>query len=259
MQSTTIDFRKEAEDRAIKVKQSKQAYDNEANAIQVAAALPRVKPIFKDATQRYESNTIINNSNINNNYNSTAVNAAKLAEVDYRLNGGRARSNTGEFIPPRWIPDEEVHFCSNNNGNPPCLNREFDWVNRKHHCRHCGQIFCDDCSSKKALLPVAFGLRDPQRVCNQCELILRPYQLQLTHTIANHQCSNTIDVEGGACSIRYFNLPYSNDMIGEIRKAAYTIYNLFNVDWVKDKAIPGTLLSNAKGLAFLTVIKGGII
>ena len=41
--------------------------------------------------------------------------AAYLAEQDYKLNGSRARVNSGEFINPRWVPDEEVaylyHLC----------------------------------------------------------------------------------------------------------------------------------------------------
>lgn len=34
--------------------------------------------------------------------------AAYLAEQDYKLNGNRARASSGEFINPRWIPDEEA-------------------------------------------------------------------------------------------------------------------------------------------------------
>ena len=99
----------------------------------------------------------------------------------------------------------------------------------------------------------ACDLRDPQKVCAECDSVLRPYQVQLTHTIANHQCTNTIDVEGH-CSPRYFNLPYAYDLAGEIRKAAYATYNLFNTEWISDKAIPGQLLKSARGLAFLTVL-----
>ena len=90
-----------------------------------------------------------------------------------------------------------------------------------------------------------------------CEQVLRPHQTSLTSTIANHQCTNSIDISS-QCSGRYFNLPYANDM-AEIRKAAYSIHNLFNLDWVQDKAIPLQLLSSAKGLAFITVAKVGMV
>jgi lipid-binding SYLF domain-containing protein len=54
-------------------------------------------------------------------------------------------------------------------------------------------------------------------------------------------------------------MPYSNTMGSEIRKAAYSIHNLFNLEWVQDKAIPLKLLKQAKGLAFLTVLKAGLV
>lgn len=178
-------------------------------------------------------------------------NEARLAEIDYNWNGSRARSNTGEFVPPRWVPDEEAENCTR-------CRSEFDWVNRRHHCRHCGAVFCQNCSPNRSLLPFAFGERDPQRVCVDCELVLMPLQNTLTDTIANHQCANSIDVSG-QCTGRYFNLPYANDLGAEIRKAAYSTHNLFNLDWVKDKAIPLQLLSAAKGVAFLTVFKVGMV
>jgi SH3 domain-containing YSC84-like protein 1 len=237
----SVDFRREAEERAVKLKKDKENAISLANQVQKDAASPQHK--------KYQYTNAMLSDEYGEDLNDTAT-AAKLAEVDYRLNGGRARSNTGEFIPPRWIPDEEVTNCHK-------CHSEFDWINRKHHCRHCGLVFCSECTLSKALLPVAFGLRDPQRVCEICENILRPYQVQLTHTIANHQCTNTIDVEGH-CSARYFNLPYANDLAGEIRKAAYATYNLFNTDFISDKAIPGQLLKGARGLAFLTVLKAGV-
>ena len=238
MKSTTIDFRHEAEERALKIKRDKEDEDRAAAVMQAVAATPlRSKDRFVDTS-------------IQDGITNSTPCDARLAEVDYQLNGGRARSNTGEFIPPRWIPDQESSECFK-------CNNEFDWVSRRHHCRHCGRVFCSDCTTGRALLPIAFGERDPQRVCNDCEAVLRPYQVQLTHTIANHQRANTIDVEG-ICSRRYFNLPYVGTLGAEIRKAAYSTHNLFNLDWIRDKSIPMQLLQHAKGLAFLTIAKAGI-
>ena len=40
---------------------------------------------------------------------------------------------------------------------------------RKHHCRHCGRIFCTDCVSKH----VASGPRQrPAKVCDVCHTLL---------------------------------------------------------------------------------------
>ena len=44
---------------------------------------------------------------------------------------------------------------------------EFSWRNRVHHCRSCGQVFCDTYSSKKFDVP---GLSNgtAERVCDTC-------------------------------------------------------------------------------------------
>ena len=40
---------------------------------------------------------------------------------------------------------------------------------RKHHCRACGGVFCDECSSSRVRLPAHFGYgQHKQRVCDLC-------------------------------------------------------------------------------------------
>ena len=41
--------------------------------------------------------------------------------------------------PIMWIPSENVTNCYNCGIN-------FSLLNRKHHCRMCGRIFCNNCS-----------------------------------------------------------------------------------------------------------------
>ena len=42
----------------------------------------------------------------------------------------------------RWQHEEDVEDCSN-------CRLQFSVTRRKHHCRHCGRIFCTDCVTKQ--------------------------------------------------------------------------------------------------------------
>lgn len=58
---------------------------------------------------------------------------------------------------PEWADGEECFRCRTG----------FGILTRKHHCRACGQIFCDKCSSKQSYLP-QYGIEKPVRVCDGC-------------------------------------------------------------------------------------------
>lgn len=60
---------------------------------------------------------------------------------------------------PTWQPDEASNQCS-------ACDASFGLFRRRHHCRACGQLCCDDCaplSGAKAL--PGFGYPDRVRVC----------------------------------------------------------------------------------------------
>jgi len=71
---------------------------------------------------------------------------------------------------PEWAPDDSATACS------ICL-EDFSFFRRKHHCRHCGQIFCWTCSDYFIELPRNFGYTGPQRTCQACYGTIKDHQL----------------------------------------------------------------------------------
>ncbi|XP_064600590.1 zinc finger FYVE domain-containing protein 21-like isoform X2 [Liolophura sinensis] len=49
----------------------------------------------------------------------------------------------------------------------PNCNTKFDFMKRRHHCRRCGQCFCNSCCETKMSLP-RMCFVDPVRVCGNC-------------------------------------------------------------------------------------------
>ncbi|KAI8365508.1 FYVE zinc finger-domain-containing protein [Choanephora cucurbitarum] len=74
-----------------------------------------------------------------------------------------------------WEMDRQAPECRR-------CHRRFNFLVRRHHCRRCGQIVCDRCSSNRLKLPVEELVEDPmislsqypylatqtQRVCDSC-------------------------------------------------------------------------------------------
>jgi len=84
-----------------------------------------------------------------------------------RSEGGAVKERTATA---RWKADNEVNACENEK-----CKRQFTFVRRKHHCRRCGGIFCDACTTKRRTLknPLtkegrATGSVPDCRVCDAC-------------------------------------------------------------------------------------------
>jgi len=63
----------------------------------------------------------------------------------------------------KWVPDPEEESCS------ICL-ANFSLLKRRHHCRVCGHIFCDDCCHTLNSYPDVLKHADPVRTCKNCEM-----------------------------------------------------------------------------------------
>ncbi|CAO3617505.1 unnamed protein product [Cunninghamella blakesleeana] len=112
--------------------------------------------------------------------NATESNMANLLQhVDFNSNGdddnedntGR-QNKTRKFI---WELDENVKDCRR-------CDKKFGLLNRRHHCRRCGLIVCDKCSTFRTFLSASEILQNPNapmesahvlesqhhRVCDKC-------------------------------------------------------------------------------------------
>ncbi|XP_006781701.1 RUN and FYVE domain-containing protein 1 [Neolamprologus brichardi] len=61
-----------------------------------------------------------------------------------------------------WLKDDEATQCKQ-------CQKEFSISRRKHHCRNCGDIYCNSCSSNELALP---SYPRPVRVCDVCHSLL---------------------------------------------------------------------------------------
>lgn len=67
----------------------------------------------------------------------------------------RTSSNCSRgYVVPRWQPDADVSEC-------PICHRQFGWLFRKHHCRKCGRVVCNDCSPHRITIPRQYIVHPP--------------------------------------------------------------------------------------------------
>ena len=74
------------------------------------------------------------------------------------------------LIAPVWVADELVSNCNS-------CGQSFNLIRRRHHCRNCGHIYCNQCSSHYVPLK-QFGYNRPVRVCDLC---FRSYPIHEDH------------------------------------------------------------------------------
>ena len=152
---------------------------------------------------------------------------------------------------------------------------EFSYTVHRHHCRKCGLLHCDKCSSAKMIIPkdqlskrpwtwlMKQGIfsdendfRGPQRVCYECANSLRPLQADLRLEVS--RCHTETKIDAAAYDEQYLpNMPQIDFMMeNQISNACLMIHTSLKTG---EQKVPSTILSLAKGVAFITIIKVGIM
>lgn len=84
-------------------------------------------------------------------------------------------------VAPEWKDGAECFRCRT----------VFTIFTRKHHCRACGQIFCDVCSSRQMPLP-QYGIEKEVRVCDGCfEEKISAVKKEMTKIMAGRMAHGT--------------------------------------------------------------------
>ncbi|CAH8512909.1 unnamed protein product [Schistosoma haematobium] len=121
----------------------------------------------KDAKNKFQSTEVPQISpDSKNERNKLSHNG--LSALDENISDGMSSSSShnqlpGSIRPPErryWMQDENCKFCFE------CGTR-FTAIRRKHHCRVCGRIFCNQCSNK-IVEGTQIGLDGLQRACSYC-------------------------------------------------------------------------------------------
>ncbi|XP_014329345.1 FYVE, RhoGEF and PH domain-containing protein 6-like [Xiphophorus maculatus] len=103
---------------------------------------------------------------------SSAISEYTKKKISFISNNKPAEENLGESVDgpplgstaPIWIPDTRTTMCM-------ICTCDFTLTWRRHHCRACGKVVCQACSSNKHGL--AYLKKQSARVCDQCFDILQ--------------------------------------------------------------------------------------
>uniref|UniRef100_A0A6Q2Z549 FYVE-type domain-containing protein n=1 Tax=Esox lucius TaxID=8010 RepID=A0A6Q2Z549_ESOLU len=124
---------------------------------------------------------------------------------------------TDQIAPAYWKPNSLILTCLK-------CQEVFQDNDTKHHCRACGEGFCDACSSKATPVPERGWGPAPVRVCDAC------YELRVTHT--DEEGGNLARKVGEAVSNTLGAVVTAIDIpLGLVKDAARPAY------WVPDQDI----------------------
>jgi hypothetical protein len=118
----------------------------------------------------------------------TAVSISKDNKIVYvgdsrgRVYSWVCTENPGKTRADHWIRDDVVEKCKS-------CQVKFTFSERKHHCRNCGGIFCNNCSKYETDIP-KLHIQKPVRVCQPCYALIMKTNEAINHNNLMTQNSN---------------------------------------------------------------------
>ncbi|KAI9913811.1 hypothetical protein PsorP6_006679 [Peronosclerospora sorghi] len=101
------------------------------------------------------------------------------AKMEPRSEGQERRLSHHHLRPVvAWVPDSLAERCYN-------CHVAFSLMLRRHHCRRCGNVFCDTCSSARMPL-INSGFFTPVRVCAKCSVAAKLAHAEMVQERQKH-------------------------------------------------------------------------
>ena len=87
-----------------------------------------------------------------------------ISLLEFWLGSDQFPSQSPLQMSAQWMPDSSAKACG-------ACKREFSLILRRHHCRVCGKIFCDDCCNRKLPIPHHMVVRKPGAPINTVKML----------------------------------------------------------------------------------------
>lgn len=117
-------------------------------------------------------------------------------------------------VAPEWQDSDACMSCS----------KLFTFLNRKHHCRSCGGVFCGPDSDKVIELP-ELGINIPVRVCDNCYTDEKAKKKKRSHNSKKHKKTSSVESTDDIQKAIELSLKDSSQKTYSINPQATTIDN----------------------------------
>jgi serine/threonine protein kinase len=163
-----------------KIEKTVKKVENQSNFLNYAKDVRRVwdEEGWKGMMHKISNNSLQTPIVIHNNTQNEEQTEEELTQIFnvkrqqfLRMDSGKLflrnlYESTSPLLPPTWVKDSEASVCR-------LCEEPFSWLClRRHHCRACGQVVCNSCSSNQRIVSRV----DPYnkvRVCDLCRISSR--------------------------------------------------------------------------------------